>query len=78
MMADDVNDTELLREAWAALDSAMSELIIFHKEGMPVFPGEPGHDEWETCDCHVANTMRDMKAAERKLYFELERRGEFA
>jgi hypothetical protein len=77
-MADEVNDTELLREAWAALDSAVVEFIRFHKDNMPVFPGQPGHDEWEVCGCEVAGTLRDMKAVERKLYSELERRGVFA
>ena len=45
---------------------------------MPVFPGQPGHDEWESCNCEMAGTVRDMKAVERKLYVELERRGVFA
>ncbi|MBI3860576.1 MAG: hypothetical protein HY290_01625 [Planctomycetia bacterium] len=77
-MAGEMNDTELLREAWAAMDSAIVELIRFHKENMPVFPGQPGHDEWERCGCEVATTVRDMKAVERKLYLELEQRGVFA
>jgi hypothetical protein len=77
-MPDEPNDTDLLREAWAALDSALAELIGFHKDNMPVFPGQPGHDEWEVCGCEVAGTVRNMKAVERKLYLELERRGEFA
>ena len=77
-MANETNDTELLREAWAALDTAAGELIRFHKDNMPVFPGQPGHDEWEACGCEVAGTVRDMKIVERKLYVELERRGVFA
>ena len=77
-MAEEVNDTELLREAWAVLDTAVAEFIRFHKDDMPVFPGQPGHDEWESCGCEVANTVREMKAVERKLYLELEGRGVFA
>lgn len=72
------NDTELLREAWAALSSACDELIRFHNESMPVVVGEPGHDEWEKCGCEVAVTVRDMKVVEQKLYAELESRGVFA
>jgi hypothetical protein len=72
------NDTELLREAWAALDTAVEELIRFHTENMPVFPGQPGHDEWERCECEVAAKIRDTKLVERKLYAELEGRGAFA
>ena len=71
------NDTELLREAWAAINSACDELIHFHGERMPVVAGQPGHDEWERCGCEVAATVRDMKAVERKLYAELEARGIF-
>jgi hypothetical protein len=77
-MATESNDTELLREAWAALDTAVGELVRFHKENMPVFPGQPGHDEWERCECEVAGTIRDTKLVERKLYAELEGRGAFA
>ena len=77
-MANESNDTELLREAWAALDSALVELMRFHKDYMPVFPGQPGHDEWDTCGCEVASSIREMKSVERKLYSELERRGVFA
>jgi hypothetical protein len=77
-MATESNDTELLREAWAALDTAAGELIGFHKDNMPVFPDQPGHDEWESCDCEVARTVRDMKVVERKLFVELERREAFA
>ena len=77
-MATEANDTELLRESWATLDSALLVLIPFHKDNMPVFPGQPGHDEWESCPCEIANKLREMKAVERKLYLELERRGVFA
>ena len=77
-MANEPNDTELLREAWAALDSALGELIRFHKDNMPVFPGQPGHDDWETCGCETATSIRETKSVERKLYLELERRGVFA
>lgn len=77
-MATESNDTELLREAWAALSSASDELIRFHEDKMPVVDGQPGHDEWETCGCEVAVTVRDMKLVESKLYSELERRGVFA
>ena len=77
-MAEEVNDTELLREAWAALDNAVTEFSRFHLDNMPVFPGQPGHDEWESCPCEFAVNVRDMKAVERKLYLELERRGVFA
>jgi hypothetical protein len=71
-------DTDLLREAWAVLSSASGELIRFHKEGMPVFPDKPGHDEWEACGCEVAVTIRELARVERKLYTELERRGVFS
>jgi hypothetical protein len=77
-MSADSNDTELLREAWAALSAASEELIHFHSEKMPVVEGQAGHDEWERCDCEVAVTVRDMKVVEQKLYGELERRGVFA
>jgi hypothetical protein len=77
-MPAEANDTELLREAWAAMSSASEELIQFHKDNMPVFPGQPGHDEWESCTCKVAETVREMSAVEQKLYLELERRGVFA
>lgn len=77
-MAKETNDTELLREAWAALDTAVETLILFHKENMPVFPGQPGHDEWERCDCETAGTIRNVKQIERRLYSELEGRGAFA
>jgi|GEM_PF-6477511 len=72
------NDTELLREAWSALDSAVEELVFCHKENMPVFPGQPGHDEWERCECEMAGKIRNVKQVERKLYAELEGRGAFA
>jgi len=77
-MATNASDTELLREAWAVLSSASEELIRFHKEGMPVIPGQPGHDEWESCGCEVATTVREMTVVERKLYTELENRGVFS
>jgi hypothetical protein len=77
-MSPEANDTELLREAWAALSSASDELIRFHNESMPVVAGQPGHDEWESCGCEVATTVRDMRNVEQKLYVELERRGVFA
>lgn len=77
-MPPEINDTELLREAWSALSTASEELIHFHKENMPVFPGEAGHDEWESCTCKVAETVREMSIVEQKLYLELERRGVFA
>jgi hypothetical protein len=77
-MPPETNDTELLREAWAALSSASDELIRFHKASMPVVAGQPGHDEWERCGCEVATTVRDMKIVEQKLYVELEGRGVFA
>jgi hypothetical protein len=76
-MATESNDTELLREAWAALDTAVGELVQFHKENMFVIPGQPGHDEWERCECKVAGTIRDTKLVERKLFAELEGRGAF-
>jgi hypothetical protein len=77
-MPAETNDTELLREAWAALSSASEELIRFHSEGMPTIEGQAGHDEWERCDCEVATTVRNMKVVEQKLYVELESRGVFA
>jgi hypothetical protein len=77
-MPRETNDTELLREAWAALSSACDELIRFHNESMPVVAAQPGHDEWETCGCEVAVTVRNMKSVEKKLYVELEGRGVFA
>ncbi len=77
-MATAASDTELLREAWSALDTAVEELVRFHKDNMVVFPGQPGHDEWERCECDVAGTIRNVKQVERKLYTELETRGAFA
>ena len=74
----EADDAEVLREAWAAMNSASEELIRFHNEGMPVIAGQPGHDEWERCGCEVAVTVRDMKVVEQKLYRELESRGVFA
>ncbi len=76
-MPPETNDTELLREAWAAINSACGELIRFHGESMPVVEGIPGHDEWERCGCEVAVTVRDMKIVEQKLYAELAGRGVF-
>ena len=77
-MLPETNDTELLREAGAAMDSASDELIRFHSKSMPVISGQAGHDEWESCGCEVAVTVRDMKSVEQKLYHELENRGIFA
>lgn len=76
-MAGVSTESELLREAWSAMEIASEEMIRMHKDNMPVFPGRPGHDEWESCGCDVATAIRNLKMVESKLYVELERRGSF-